>query len=127
MLCLRCGADPVPPPLRCPHCDWFLGIAAEGQGFLPQLRELERSLADGEVQREQAEEMLGRLGLGLEALAAETAQNPDADWQKQKAGDIAANLQKGKHGSWREMFTAKDREIFHQVAGETLKSRGYEL
>lgn len=62
-----------------------------------------------------------------EALAAETRQNPDADWQKQKASDIAQNLQKGKHGSWREMFTTRDREIFHGIAGETLAAWGYPL
>lgn len=72
MLCLRCGADPVPPPHRCPKCDWYLGIASEGGGFLPQLRELEKGLAEGEIQPERAEEMLNRLGLALEALAAET-------------------------------------------------------
>lgn len=60
-----------------------------------------------------------------EALAAESRQNPDADWQKQKAGDIAANLQKGKHGSWRDMFTTRDQEIFEKTAGELLKAWGY--
>jgi hypothetical protein len=60
------------------------------------------------------------------ALQAEMAQNPDADWQKEKAKDIAGALNKGKHGSWRQMFTARDREIFQQVAGATLAAWGYE-
>lgn len=102
MLCLRCGADPVPPPLRCPHCDWFLGIAAEGQGFLPQLRELEKGLAQGEVQREQAEEMLGRLGLGLEALAAETdrlaQQMVELGLDETQQGVLAGFLAPGREG-----------------------------
>lgn len=64
---------------------------------------------------------------GLEAsLQNEMQQNPDADWQQQKAGDIAAALQKGKHGSWREMFTARDRKVFEQIAGEMLRKWGYE-
>jgi hypothetical protein len=53
-------------------------------------------------------------------------QNPDADWQQQKASEIASPRQKGKQGSWREMFTARDREVFHSVAGETLQTWGYE-
>jgi hypothetical protein len=60
-----------------------------------------------------------------EALAGELRQNPDADWQQQKAIDIAQSLQKGKQGSWREMFTLRDREIFHQIGADTLKTWGY--
>jgi hypothetical protein len=51
--------------------------------------------------------------------------NPDADWQQQKASGIAQPLQKGKHGSWQEIFTPRDREIFHQIAGDLLTSWGY--
>jgi hypothetical protein len=60
------------------------------------------------------------------SLEAEMQQNPDADWQQQKAQEIAQAVQKGKQGSWREMFTARDREIFHQIAGQTLRSWDYE-
>jgi hypothetical protein len=59
-------------------------------------------------------------------LSAEMQQNPDADWQQQKARDIAGPLQKGKHGSWREMLTPQDRQIFQQIAGQTLQVWGYE-
>jgi hypothetical protein len=59
------------------------------------------------------------------ALDVEMQQNPDADWQQQKAGEIAGALQKGKRGSWREIFTRCDREIFNAVAGETLIAWGY--
>jgi hypothetical protein len=61
------------------------------------------------------------------ALSAEMGQNPDAEWQQKKAGDIAQPLQKGKQGGWREMFTRRDREIFHEIAGDTLRTWGYEL
>jgi hypothetical protein len=60
-----------------------------------------------------------------QAVLAETQQNPDADWQQQKANEIASPLQKGRQGTWREMFTASDRHIFDQVAGETLANWGY--
>lgn len=59
-------------------------------------------------------------------LQAEMAQNPDADWQQQKAGDIASTLQKGKRGTWRELFTARDRQIFKGAAGQTLIDWQYE-
>jgi len=58
-------------------------------------------------------------------LIEEMAQNPDAQWQQQKAKKIAQSIQKGKHGSWREIFTARDREIFHNTAGKTLEDWGY--
>lgn len=60
-------------------------------------------------------------------LAAELQQNPDADWQQQKAKEIAQPLQKGVKGSWREIFTARDLRVFHQIASETLKAWGYEV
>ena len=59
-------------------------------------------------------------------LRDELRLNPDADWQAQKAREIAEPLQKGRHGSWQEIFTDRDRQVFHQVAGETLESWGYE-
>ena len=58
-------------------------------------------------------------------LIEEMAQNPDAQWQQQKAKKIAQSIQKGKHGSWREIFTARDREIFQNTAGKTLEDWGY--
>ncbi len=58
-------------------------------------------------------------------LQAEMGQNPDADWQKEKAKDIASILQKGKQGNWREMFTPRDCQVFEQVAGPVLSAWGY--
>jgi len=60
-----------------------------------------------------------------EELAKEMESNPDADWQKQKAADITQPLQKGKQGSWQEMFTSRDKQVFLEIAGETLKAWGY--
>ncbi|MEJ2448826.1 MAG: sulfotransferase [Anaerolineales bacterium] len=61
-----------------------------------------------------------------ESLNNEMQRNPDAAWQQQKSEEIADSLQKGKHGTWRELFTARDREIFKQLAGKTLIDWGYE-
>lgn len=61
-----------------------------------------------------------------EALEAELQQNPDADWQQQKASDIATALTKGQRGTWRDLFTPRDRQIFKEIAGETLIAWGYE-
>jgi hypothetical protein len=64
---------------------------------------------------------------GLQAaVQAEMTANPDADWQQEKAGDIASALTKGKRGSWRELFTAQDAALFAAIAGETLRAWGYE-
>lgn len=60
-----------------------------------------------------------------DTLSAEMSQNPDADWQQQKAKEIALPLQKGKQGGWRELFTARDREIYQQIASQTLHAWGY--
>lgn len=70
------------------------------------------------------EDSSGRAAL-LEALALELKQNPDADYQHQKAGEIAQSLQKGKRGSWHELFTQNDRQIFSEVAGKVLSTWGY--
>jgi hypothetical protein len=61
-----------------------------------------------------------------QALVAEMARNPDADWQQQKAQDIAQALQKGKQGTWLELFTARDRQIFRRIADQTLLAWGYQ-
>ncbi|MBI3160590.1 MAG: sulfotransferase [Chloroflexi bacterium] len=61
-----------------------------------------------------------------EAVRTEMAHNPDADWQQQKAGELVSALEKGKRGSWRELFTARDKALFKEVAGETLTAWGYE-
>ncbi len=61
-----------------------------------------------------------------EALEAELQRNPDADWQRHKAAEIAVSLQKGQRGTWHELFTQRDRQIFKDIAGQTLVDWGYE-
>ncbi len=61
-----------------------------------------------------------------QALVDELARNPDADWQRQKAGDLIEPLEKGKQGSWRQLFTHRDREIFKSIAGQALIAWGFE-
>ena len=61
-----------------------------------------------------------------DVVAAEMHRNPDADWQKEVASDLVANLEKGKRGSWRELLTEGDRQIFKQIGGQTLIDWGYE-
>ncbi len=71
--------------------------------------------------------MLGVESMGMEdRVAAEMKKNPDADWQKEKAPDLAAALEKGKQGSWRKMFTKADQDHFKSLAGEALVNWGYE-
>jgi hypothetical protein len=52
--------------------------------------------------------------------------NPDADYQKEVASDLVSPLEKGKTGSWRNLFTERDKWIFKQIAGQTLIDWGYE-
>ncbi|NMC13511.1 MAG: sulfotransferase [Chloroflexi bacterium] len=60
------------------------------------------------------------------AVETETRENPDAEWQQQKASQIASPLQKGKSGSYKEIFTDHDKQVFWDIAGETLKTWGYD-
>lgn len=60
------------------------------------------------------------------AVEAEMTSNPDADWQRQKAGDLVAALEKGKRGSWRQLFTERDKHMFKEIAGQVLIDWGYE-
>jgi len=62
-----------------------------------------------------------------ERVDDELTRNPDADWQREKANSLAKSLIKGKHGSWREMFTLQDLQTFNSIAGETLISWDYEI
>lgn len=62
-----------------------------------------------------------------QSVIAELQRNPDADWQQVKARSIAEAVQKGKQGTWRHMFTERDRRVFQQVAGELLEKSGYQV
>jgi len=64
---------------------------------------------------------------GLEStVASEIEKNPDADWQRQKAGSLVAELEKGKRGSWQDLFTRQDRQTFKEIAGDMLVAWKYE-
>jgi hypothetical protein len=60
-----------------------------------------------------------------EAVTAELENNPDKEWQNEKSGDLAQYIPKGQQGSWQNMFTARDKVLFKQVAGELLIKWGY--
>ncbi len=61
-----------------------------------------------------------------EAVQKEMNANPDQEWQKKRNRSIADFLPKGQAGNWQNIFTARDREIFNEIAGEMLKKWHYE-
>jgi len=61
------------------------------------------------------------------SLDRELSSNPDKDWQHEKAANLVSPLQKGKSGSWRELFTARDHAIFQDIAGDVLGDWGYKI
>ncbi len=68
-----------------------------------------------------------RAGVALEqAVTAEMASNPDEEWQTRRNEHIAAFLTKGQTGNWRTLFSAADKALFKQIAGEALIRWGYE-
>ncbi len=56
----------------------------------------------------------------------ESTKNPDADWQRHQERDLVSNLKKGSSGSWRELFTDQDKEVFNEIAGDVLEAWGYQ-
>jgi hypothetical protein len=56
----------------------------------------------------------------------EMSSNPDEEWQAKRNEDIASFLPKGQAGNWQRLFTARDKSIFKDVAGEMLVKWGYE-
>jgi len=61
-----------------------------------------------------------------EAVQLEMTHNPDAEWQQEKAETISQSLIKGKQGTWQNYFTDRDRDLFHQIAGDVLQEWGYD-
>jgi hypothetical protein len=59
-------------------------------------------------------------------IAAEMSSNPDEEWQVKRNEDIASFLPKGQAGNWQRLFTARDKSIFKEVAGEMLIKWKYE-
>jgi hypothetical protein len=60
------------------------------------------------------------------AVKDELASNPDEEWQARRNESIASFLPKGHAGNWRQMFTARDKHLFKEIAGELLVKWGYE-
>ncbi len=60
------------------------------------------------------------------SLLAEMASNPDEEWQSRRNEDIASFLPKGQAGNWTRLFTARDKAIFKEIAGEMLVQWKYE-
>ena len=61
-----------------------------------------------------------------EQIVDEMSSNPDEEWQSKRNHDIASFLRKGQAGNWQRLFTARDKSVFKEVAGEMLIKWGYE-
>ncbi len=62
----------------------------------------------------------------VEAVKNEIGSNPDEEWQARRNEGIASFLPKGQAGNWQRLFTARDRSIFKEVAGNMLIHWHYE-
>jgi hypothetical protein len=69
----------------------------------------------------------GKVNKTLEkTIKAEMSSNPDEEWQAERNDSIASFLPKGQAGNWQRLFTARDKSMFKEVAGEVLIKWGYE-
>jgi hypothetical protein len=59
-------------------------------------------------------------------LLAEMSTNPDEEWQAQRNEGIASFLPKGQAGNWQRLFTARDKALFKEIAGNALITWNYE-
>jgi len=59
-------------------------------------------------------------------IKAEMESNPDEEWQAERNEGIASFLPKGQAGNWQRLFTARDKSIFKEAAGEILVKWKYE-
>lgn len=59
-------------------------------------------------------------------IKAEMESNPDEEWQAKRNEGIASFLPKGHAGNWEHLFTAKDKSVFKEIAGEMLIKWKYE-
>ncbi|MDP1715448.1 MAG: sulfotransferase [Anaerolineales bacterium] len=62
----------------------------------------------------------------VDEIKTEMGSNPDEEWQAKRNEGIASFLPKGQAGNWSKLFTARDRMIFKEAAGEMLKKWKYE-
>lgn len=68
MLCLHCGHDEQSLGPVCGDCGSFVGYVADGRGYLPQLKVLEKALAEETVTAAEAEQRLVRCSEALETM-----------------------------------------------------------
>jgi len=61
-----------------------------------------------------------------ENVEAEMNSNPDEEWQSRRNEGIASFLPKGQAGNWQRLFTAQDKAVFKEVAGNMLLQWKYE-
>jgi hypothetical protein len=59
-------------------------------------------------------------------IEAEMASNPDEEWQAKRDEGIASFLPKGQAGNWQRLFSARDKSVFKESAGEMLVKWKYE-
>jgi hypothetical protein len=59
-------------------------------------------------------------------IQAEIESNPDEEWQAKRNEGIASFLPKGHAGNWERLFTARDKSLFKDIAGEMLVRWKYE-
>jgi len=68
-----------------------------------------------------------RVGPPVEkAVRREIQSNPDEEWQARRNESIAPLVLKGQVGSWRQILTQRDREVFKTLAGQALVDWRYE-
>ena len=74
-------------------------------------------------------EFLGAGGLDRnlqQAMETEMQSNTSTDWQREKNHEVMQAMQKYPKATWQAMFTARDREIFKEEAGQVLVDWHYE-
>ncbi|MCC6498836.1 MAG: sulfotransferase [Anaerolineales bacterium] len=59
-------------------------------------------------------------------IKAEMESNPDEEWQAKRDEGIASFLPKGQAGNWQRLFSARDKSVFKEAAGEMLVKWKYE-
>ena len=59
-------------------------------------------------------------------LVEEMSSNPDEEWQAKRNEGIASFLPKGQAGNWQRLFTARDKALFKEIAGDVLTKWRYE-
>jgi hypothetical protein len=60
------------------------------------------------------------------AITDEMSSNPDEEWQAKRNEEIASFLPKGQAGNWQKLFSARDKFLFKEAAGEMLIQWNYE-